>query len=152
MDDAIESTLPGSSKLGSDPEPARKGPAKGREGPSKRRSAIEQGPGLAERSETLLDPLQANVVNVQQSAVPISAVSTSILAPLAPLAVRALRSILRKPGRTGAKASDRIAAARLVLDRVEPATQRIDQRSVSVTVNLDEGQRAKYRKALGIPD
>lgn len=48
------------------------------------------------------------------------------------------------------KGSDVIAAAKMIVDRYEPIVQRIEQKSLKMSVDLTDEERERYHKLLGI--
>lgn len=48
------------------------------------------------------------------------------------------------------KGSDVIGAAKMIMDRVEPIVNRIEQKSLSMTVTLTDEEREKYHRLLGV--
>jgi len=77
------------------------------------------------------------------------------LNPLVHRAKKAVKSILEgKPigDVREVKASDVLTAAKMVLDRSDPVTQKVEQTRVNLTYDLREEDRNRYKKALGIID
>lgn len=48
------------------------------------------------------------------------------------------------------KGSDVIGAAKMIMDRAEPIVNRIEQKSLSMTVTLTDEEREKYHRLLGV--
>ena len=74
-----------------------------------------------------------------------------LLAGLVPLAKRAIKATLKGEQVGNAetpKASDVLRAAEMVMDREEPKTQRIEQRSLSAHLSLSSEDRACYLASL----
>jgi len=117
-----------------------------------------------EKKALLLDALQkqgysdyqaAQLMNVSRQHV--SAVNKKIkkgtLNPLVTRAKKAVQSILEgKP--VGAvkdvKASDVLTAAKMVLDRSDPLTTKVESTHVNMNVELRDEDRSRYKRALGI--
>jgi transcriptional regulator with XRE-family HTH domain len=75
------------------------------------------------------------------------------LSPLINLAKRAVKTTLKGEAvgdSSAPKASDVIAAAKMVLDRSDPVIQKVENTKTTYNINLQPDDRDKYLKALGI--
>lgn len=82
-------------------------------------------------------------------------VSKGLLNPLANKARKSIKLLLEGQPvgtMTSVKGADVLAAAKMVMDRVEPITVKTENTNVSVSYEIKEDERARYKAALGIID
>lgn len=101
------------------------------------------------QSSQLMDVSRQHISTINKK------IKKGTLNPLVTKAKKAVKLILEGKGVGGVKdvkASDVLTAAKMVLDRSDPVTTKVESTHVNVNYDLKEEDRSRYKRALGIID
>lgn len=101
------------------------------------------------QSSQLMDVSRQHISTINKK------IKKGTLNPLVTKAKKAVKLILEGKSVGGVrdvKASDVLTAAKMVLDRSDPVTTKVESTHVNVNYDLKEEDRSRYKRALGIID